>query len=171
MPDWTHPGCEGKIFPVWCYTNAEEAELFLNGISYGVRKFSETSDLHLSWDVPYRPGTLEVRAKMRDGTCVCARRITAGKVASYRITRDFEVDGLVFFRIDAVDENSVRVISCEDELKVFVHNGSLLAIDNASPVDHSPFGTSVKPLCRGSMLVIVRGGADAEVRVNRIRRK
>ena len=163
MPDWTLPGREGKIVPVWCYTNAEEAELFLNGVSQGVRRFSGTEDLHLAWDVPCRPGTLEVRAKMRDGTVATDRRVTAGAVAEYRVSRDFAADGLVFFRIDAVDANGTRVIACEDDVSVTVSNGRLLALDNGSPLDHAPFSVSHRRLCRGSLVAFVRGGADAHV--------
>ena len=170
MPDWTLPGREGKIVPVWCYTNAEEAELFLNGVSQGVRRFSETEDLHLAWDVPYFPGTLEVRAKMRDGRIVTDRRLTAGAVADYRVTRDFAADGLVFFRIDAVDANGTRVIACEDELAVSVRDGELLALDNGSPLDHTPFSAASRRLCRGSLVAIVRGSRSdlPDVRVHRV---
>ena len=170
LPDWTLPGREGKIVPVWCYTNAEEAELFLGGVSQGVRRFSETTDLHLSWDVPYRPGTLEVRAKMSDGRIATARRVTAGSVMEYRVTRDFAADGLVFFRIDAVDANGTRVVDCEDALDVSVQNGELLALDNGSPTDHVPFSRACRHLCRGSLVAIVKGARNVlpEVCVRRI---
>lgn len=163
MPDWTHPGCEGKVFPVWCYTNGEEAELFLNGVSQGVRRFAGTDDLHLAWDVAYAPGTLEVRAKMRDGTVVTDRRVTAGPVVRYAVTPDFASDGLHFFRIDAVDGRGNRVLSCEDEVSVSVTDGRLLALDNGSPRDHTPFGRARRRLCRGSLVAVVKASSQ-EVR-------
>lgn len=166
MPDWTWPGCEGKKFPVWCYTNAEEAELFLNGVSQGVRRFADTDDLHLAWEVAYAPGTLEVRAKMKDGRVVTDVKRTAGPVSRYRVTRDFAADGWIFFRIDAVDAAGTRVLACDDELSVRVENGTLVALDNGSPVDHTPFGSSVRRLCRGSLVAIVRAsGEPVEVNV------
>ena len=67
--------------PVYCYTNMNEAELFLNGKSLGVKvmgvdkttipaefswwKKPETtwdSPYRLHWDVPYEPGELKVVA-------------------------------------------------------------------------------------------------------------
>ena len=165
MPDWTLPGREGKLVPVWCYTNAEEAELFLNGISRGVRRLAETKDLHLSWDVPFAPGVLEVRARMRDGRIVSDRRMTVGPVTGYRVVRDFAANGVVFFRIDAVDANGTRVIACDDTVSVTASNGRLLALDNGSPLDHTPFSASSRRLCRGSLIAIVRGGQDARIDV------
>ena len=156
MPDWTHPGCEGKVFPVWCYTNAKEAELFLNGKSQGVRRFADTSDLHLSWDVAYEPGCLEVRATMPDGAVVVDRRLTAGPAASLRETRLFEFDGVVFLRYDAVDAHGVRVIACDAPVDISVSGGELLGADNGSTTDHDSFVSPRRSLYCGSIVVIAR---------------
>ena len=83
FPHWTWPGREGQVIPVVCYTNCDSVELFLNGRSYGVQAYAfprygmdpskdwgeqtpslpavrpTTADLHLSWTVPYEPGTLK----------------------------------------------------------------------------------------------------------------
>ncbi|MBM3855356.1 MAG: glycoside hydrolase family 2 protein, partial [Verrucomicrobia bacterium] len=79
FPHWNWPGREGQIIPVLCYTNCDAVELFVNGRSWGEKRRSfprkgqtivghwskrdqrtrvTTADLHLSWDVPYVPGTL-----------------------------------------------------------------------------------------------------------------
>ena len=156
MPDWTHPGCEGKVFPVWCYTNAKEAELFLNGRSQGVRRFADTSDLHLSWDVAYEPGSLEVRATMPDGTVAVDRRITAGPAESLREARLFEFDGVVFLRYDAVDARGVHVIACDAPVDISVSGGELLGADNGCTTDHDSFVSPRRSLYRGSIVVMAR---------------
>ena len=38
LPHWTWPGHEGKSVPVYVYTSGDEAELFVNGKSYGKRR-------------------------------------------------------------------------------------------------------------------------------------
>lgn len=164
MPDWTHPGCEGKVFPVWCYTSAPEAELFLNGKSQGVRRFADTTDLHLSWDVPYEPGVLEVRAKLKDGSVVTDRKVTAGPVAGLKCRKEFESDGLSFFRVDAVDAAGTRVIACGDEVEISVADGAFVAADNGDPLDHTPYASRRRRLFRGSLLVITRTPAEPQVR-------
>jgi beta-galactosidase len=159
MPDWTHPGCEGKIFPVWCYTNAAEAELFLNGRSQGVRRFADTTDLHLSWDVAYEPGILEVRARQADGTILTARQETAGAVAALRRTPIFESDGVRYFRFDAVDAKGVRVLSCEEPVEIEVRGGEFVCAVSGSPTDHTPFSSQTRRLFRGSLVVVARGAS------------
>ena len=83
FPHWTWPGKEGQVLPVTCYTNCDSVELFLNGKSMGVKSYvfprygmegdyghyapssqrpRTTSDLHLTWDVVYAPGTLRAVA-------------------------------------------------------------------------------------------------------------
>ena len=160
LPDWTHPGCEGKIFPVWCYTDAPEAELFLNGRSLGVRRFADTADLHLSWDVAYEPGVLEVRTKYANGAEVIDRRETAGPVASLRKTLIFEADGVRYFRFDAVDAKDVRVLSCEVPVEFTVRDGEFLCAVNGSATDHTPFASRTRRLFRGSVVAVVRGTSD-----------
>lgn len=156
MPDWTHPGCDGKVFPVWCYTNAEEAELFLNGKSRGVRRFSETGKLHLEWMVAYEPGVLEVRAKMKDGSLVCAHRTTAGRFSRFRSRVEFEYGDMAFVRIDAVDADGNVIVACDKEVLVSCDGGEVLALDNGDPIDHTPFSRCSRRLFRGSLVATIR---------------
>lgn len=79
LPHWTWPGHEGQVVPVFVYTDAPEAELFINGKSQGrQRKLSRDEALaardagdslwlqrryRLMWtDVRYQPGELKVIA-------------------------------------------------------------------------------------------------------------
>ena len=77
LPHWTWPGKEGQTVPVFVYTDADEAELFVNGKSQGRQhkatkaesdSLREAGDplwlqrrYRLMWtDVIYEPGTLSV---------------------------------------------------------------------------------------------------------------
>ncbi len=76
LPHWNWEGKEGEPIDVWCYTNCESAELFLNGRSLGIQtrspepalwqpgepyngtiKKSETYRETLEWTVTYKPVT------------------------------------------------------------------------------------------------------------------
>ena len=71
LPHWNWPDeFRGKAIPVWVYTNAESVELFLNGKSLGTRDWTGVKETHLTWQVPYEPGTL--RAVGRKGGKVIA---------------------------------------------------------------------------------------------------
>lgn len=81
LPHWNWQGFEGLEIPVWCYSNCESVELFLNGKSLGEKNFSDTNDLHLAWKVPYSAGSLKAAAKIK-GKTVCADEVqTTGSLA------------------------------------------------------------------------------------------
>lgn len=77
LPHWTWPGMDGETVPVFVYTDAESAELFINGESQGKQhKYSKAESdaaraagdpywllrrYRLMWtDVKYKPGELKV---------------------------------------------------------------------------------------------------------------
>ncbi len=64
LPHWTHPRMEKEtVIPVWVYSNADEVELFLNGISLGKDKPGTVwNEMQCEWMVPYQEGTLEAIA-------------------------------------------------------------------------------------------------------------
>ena len=151
LPDWTLPGCEGRKVPVWCYTNADEAELFLNGVSQGVRRRADTADLHLAWSVAYAPGLLRVEARRGGRTVAVDERRTAGPKAAIRKTVLFERDGVRLVRFDAVDKDGNRVISCEDAIDLDAAEGELLAAANGSPLEQVGRRARRRRLFRGSL--------------------
>lgn len=116
---------EGEHIPVFVYTNAEEAELFLNGKSLGKKvKGKDLTDIpaqfrgfplgtyaskyRLSWEVPYEAGDLKVVA-YRDGKVVAEDQVqTSGMPASIVLEADrSEIDAsgedLSFITVRVVD--------------------------------------------------------------------
>ncbi len=110
FPHWNWKGREGQFLTVACYTNCDNVELFLNGKSVGMKGYAfprfgmqgrygqngpqamngvrTTSDLHLSWDVPYEPGTLRA-VGTKDGQTVATAEIsTTGDPAAIELTAD-----------------------------------------------------------------------------------
>ena len=90
LPHWTWPGREGELTPVYCYTDAPEAELFVNGKSQGrisKRQDSRLDRYRLRWnDVTYQPGELRVVAYNADGSVMGEQKVlTAGKPVAMRM--------------------------------------------------------------------------------------
>lgn len=114
LPHWTWPDRIGQETPVFCYTDYPRAELFVNGVSQGVRVKSDTSRLdryRLRWmNVRYQPGTLKVVAYNDKGeVCAVDSVVTAGRPYAIRLTPDRKVltaDGsdLAFVRASVVDK-------------------------------------------------------------------
>ena len=56
FPHWNWK--QGENVDVLAYFNSDEVELFLNGKSLGTKR-KTGDDLHVTWRVPYEPGTLK----------------------------------------------------------------------------------------------------------------
>jgi beta-galactosidase len=162
LPHWNWQGFEGHEIPVWCYSNCESVELFLNGKSLGEKKFSDTEDLHLVWDVPYTPGTLKAIAK-NNGKTVCTDEVqTAGAPVKIILTPDrseIRADGedLSYVKVEIVDKES-RVCPNADNLVKFKIKGAgvITGVGNGNPISHEYFKASVRKAFHGLVLVVIQ---------------
>jgi beta-galactosidase len=183
-PHWNLDVQEGTVVPVLCYTTCHEAELFVNGVSYGrkaklfpdygmtmeyghfdtVRGFPTTDDLFLSWDVPYQPGTLEA-AGFEEGREVCrCRVVTAGSPASLSLLADRKellADGrdIVQVELSLLDASGNPVPDADLPVEIRVSGeGELLGADSGRPDSHIPWKSTHQETFGGKLLVILRAG-------------
>lgn len=150
LPHWTWPGREGKVTPVMCYTDYDEAELFVNGKSQGRRHKTgrmsvsatagklvekmgkETVDSLLSryrlmWNnVVYEPGELKVVVYDKNGKAAGEETVhTAGAPAALRLTADKQTlaaDGndLSYITVALTDKDGTLCPDASDKIRVEV---------------------------------------------------
>lgn len=94
LPHWNWEGYEGKDIPVFVYTNYPSAELFVNGVSQGIRTKNDSTVVNryrLMWhNVKYQPGELKVIAYNSDGSKAAEKSIhTAGKPYRIKLVSDY----------------------------------------------------------------------------------
>jgi beta-galactosidase len=148
LPHWNWPDeYKGKAIPVWSYTNADSVELFLNGTSVGVRDWTGVKETHLTWQVPYEPGTLRAVAK-KAGKVVAEDTVeTAGAPVKLELVADRDTirpDGqdLSFVTVRVVDAKgrlcrATGNVSVQFDLQGVA--GVIAGIDNGDPTNHEPF--------------------------------
>jgi len=161
FPHWNWTA--GDSIDVWVYTNGDEAELFLNGASLGVkRKPGDVS--HLMWRVAYAPGTL--RAVARKGRQMIATQEvkTAGAPARITLAPDrsaLRADGsdLSFVTVSVLDRAGVPVPTADHLIRFrLAGDGAIAGVDNGDQVSHASFKADRVRLFNGKALVIVRAG-------------
>jgi beta-galactosidase len=76
FPHWNWAGKEGRAIDVRCYSNLDSVELFVNGVSAGVKSPQRNS--HLYWSVVYAPGAIEARGMKQGKVVLTVRRETTG---------------------------------------------------------------------------------------------
>jgi beta-galactosidase len=187
FPHWNWAGNEGKPVPVILYTNCDTVELFLNGKSFGKKSYvfpqqghskswngyerpyipPTTSDLHLSWDVPYEPGTLKIVGR-KDGKTIIEEVRTTSVPEAIRLTADrnninADTQDIVNIKVEIVDENGLVVPTAGNLVEFKVEGeGILIGTDNGNPQDKTPMKSKQRSAFNGMALAVIqstdRGG-------------
>ncbi len=162
LPHWNWQGFEGQEIPVWCYSNCESVELFLNGKSLGEKNFSGTKDLHLEWKVPYAAGTLKAIAK-NNGKIICTDEVkTAGTPAKIVLSPDrkeinADGDDLSNIKIEIVDKNGIVCPNADNLVKFKIEGAGIMAgVGNGNAASHESYKAYERKAFHGLCLAIVQ---------------
>ena len=168
LPHWTWPGKEGIAIPVWCYTNCDEAELFLNSISLGIRKFDEKNDMHLEWLVPYQPGELKVIARKGGKEVAASSHHTADAPAKISISTDQSTldpaeRDLSYVTIRVEDENGHFAPKAAKWVNIQIEGpGRLIGSGGGDPLSQTPYQASTFRTFNGLGLAIIAATSGPE---------
>lgn len=125
LPHWNMNVAEGTQVKVWAFTNAQEVELSLNGVSHG----KKTCEKHgyVEWLLPYEKGTLS--AIGYEGGSVVSRdeKVTAGEPVKLVLKADkafmkADADDVVFVTAHLEDSDGNFVYNTGEEIE-FTHQG------------------------------------------------
>jgi beta-galactosidase len=165
MPSWSWQGYEGNPAVVEVYTQAYEAELFLNGRSVGRKKRGK--DCRLLFHCTYDNGTLSVKTYDEGGkqegyaqlttagqeTCLCAEP-EQGQVLP---------GGLSFIRLRYTDEQGVLKPLERHRISVAVTGGRLLGLGHACPYNPDGYLGKDTDTYWGEALAAVQAGDAGKV--------
>ena len=180
LPHWNWKGREGEVTPVFVYTSYPSAELFVNGISQGIRTFAKADGqvpclgekamerFRLMWkDVVYQPGEIRVVAYDEDGKAAAEKTVrTAGKAAAIKLTPDRNVlkaDGedLCYLNVSLTDKDGNPVPADSRLVQVKVSGaGSFKAIANGDPTCLESFQKPQMHLFSSQLTVLVQSGNE-----------
>ena len=160
FPHWNWK--QGDTVDVWAYyNNADEVELFLNGISLGSK--SKTKDvLHVKWRVPYQPGLLKA-VSTKNGKVILTKEIrTSGAPATIQLIADrtnIKADGtdMSFITARLLDKHG-NLVPNADQLIQFTVTGTgfLAGTDNGFPADSTSLKYHKRKTWKGMALAIVQ---------------
>ncbi|UOQ51129.1 beta-galactosidase GalB [Hymenobacter cellulosivorans] len=160
LPHWNWR--PGQTVDVWAYfSQADEVELLLNGKSLGVKR-KQPHDLHVQWQVPYAPGTLQAVSR-RGGKPVLTRTIhTAGPAATIELSADrsrLTADGLdlSFVTVRVLDAQGNLVPDAANQVKFSLSGPATLAgVDNGYQASLEPFKADSRKAYNGMCLAILQ---------------
>ena len=188
LPHWTWPGREGETTPIFVYTNYPSAELFINGVSQGLRtkdtsitaeatmeepetatSFKRQQRYRLMWmDTTYEPGTVQVVAYNEVGEAVAEKEIcTAGAPHHIELEVDrstIKADGrdLAFITVKVVDKDGNLCPDAQHLIKYSVKGeGWYRAGASGNPVSLELFHEPQMKVFNGMMTAIVQSTDEA----------
>ena len=177
LPHWTWPGREGKVTPVYCYTDAPEAELFVNGKSQGRISHNKESRLdrfRLRWNnVKYQPGELRVVAYNADGSVMGETKVkTAGEPAALQLDVEcpssddntLKADGsdLAYITVSLTDKAGTFCPTLDDDITLSVEGaGTFEAACNGDATSLQSMRKPTMKLFSGKAVFVVRSTKDS----------
>ena len=177
VPDhWTFPERTGSSMPVYVYTSADEAELFVNGVSKGRRRKDPNANsssgyygilprYRILWeDVAYEPGEVKAVAYGKDGTVLGEETLrSAGPAAKVVLSSESDMlpdDGeeLVFVKVTLADADGTSVPRDSRRISFAVTGpAEIVAVGNSNPRGLDSFkDVASHPLCNGRAGLFIR---------------
>ncbi len=171
LPHWTWPGREGETTPVHCYSSWDRVELFVNGISQGIRTKNPKNLMdryRLTWNgVVYKPGELKAVAYDRKGKPVKEAIVrTAGKPAGIKILADRKKikpdgDDMAFVYVEVIDRKGTLCPRADNLVRFKVTGpAEITAVGNGNPASTEPFQANYRKAFNGRCVLYIRSVKD-----------
>lgn len=167
FPHWNHT--PGETIDMCCYYNhADEVELWINGVSQGVRT-KPKGKFHAMWRVTYQPGEVRVVSR-KDGVEILSQTIrTASEPAQIRLTPDrtiLQADGsdLSFVTVEVLDKEGNLCPNADNDITFNVEGNAFIAgVDNGSPYSMERFKSNRRKAFYGKCLVVLQNNGNTGV--------
>ena len=160
LPHWNWSGKEGQEIDVWCFTNLDSVELFLNGASLGSKMVEHNS--HVEWKVKYAPGLLEARGSKNGQVALTAKRETTGAPARLMLRPDrLKIAGngedLSVVTVEVVDAQGRMAPIASNEVTFKIDGpGRLIGVGNGDPSCHESDKGDKRSAFNGLCMAIVQ---------------
>jgi beta-galactosidase len=165
LPHWNWEGREGQEIRVWCHSNCDEVELFLNGESLGRNRMERNS--HLEWDVAYEPGVLEARG-YNDGELVATKKVettrepAAIRVRPERAALNADNQDVSAVTVEVIDEEGRVVPTADSEITFgLTGSGRIIGVCNGDPACKITEDQTTYPVFNGLLMLYVQAGWEA----------
>ena len=156
----------GQTIDIWSYyNNAEDVELYLNGVSQGIKSKGE-DDFHVMWRLSFEPGEIKVVSR-KDGKEIATKVIrTTGAPESIHLEADrnelrANSKDLSFVTVSIKDSEGNVVPFADNLIRFEVKGpGKIVGVDNGDPTSHlSLKGNKMKAMA-GKCMVIIQSTDD-----------
>lgn len=160
VPHWNW--VNGENIRVFCYTNCDKVELFLNDHSLGIKRLEDFSERFITWDIEYKSGTLKAAAVNKNKEECVFEIKTASFSHMISISSDSEqlkADGqdIAHIEIQITDSMDNLVYLSDNVIELNVEGpGVIIGMENGDPEDLEPYSSRSRHVLNGKLLAYLR---------------
>jgi beta-galactosidase len=165
IPEWKK--LKGDSVKIKCFTNCDEAELFVNNVSLGRKKMTESIDAILSWDTKYEDGKLEAKGYRNNQLIIDTVLVSAGnsEILQASVFEDSLINKkethVEQIEIVLKDKNKNIVFGADNEVMVKVSDGAvLLGLENGSLNNVNGYHSNRMKLQNGRLVAYIQVKAN-----------
>lgn len=161
---WTdkfvYAGEDGEKMQVSCYTNAEKAELFLNGASLGEK---ETENYRATWEISFTKGTLTAKVSGAEDSLTTPGNAEIISILADKTEMKSDSQDIIQAEIALLDKNG-NIAAADDKIIYYQITGDaqILGIENGKPDDLTPYSEKHRQTHYGRAIVYIRAGTTAD---------
>ena len=162
----------GDTIRIHCITNAEEAELFLNGKSLGKKSKQDTAARRFSWIVNYEPGELLVKGFANGKEVRSHKLTTAGEpktIVAVADKKQFRQSKKELAHIEMMlhDQQKNLVYDADNEITFAIDGpAKLLGLESGDPASHEDYQSNKRKVYSGRLLAYIQSnGKPGKVKI------
>ena len=164
---WTWPKFENREIVIEVYSDAEEVELEVNGVSLGRKPVgNEFKAFYCCWDTVYSPGKVVAIAYI-DGKEVGRDLIQTAGVPNLRATKESDSlkadsNDLCFITVELVDDQGIVNMSDDRIVELSIEGpATIQGAGSADPQSEENFSDMQLKTFEGRLLVVVRSTEES----------
>jgi beta-galactosidase len=164
LPHWNYQGLEGMPITVIAYTNALEAQLFVNGKALETHAVNQTG--YAQWEVPYESGEIKVVATFADGTVLIESKHTTSAPVSLRLTVEECANApeeIALVTCNFFDADGREVPTASNAVSFNCRGDGFIYATGADPSDHSSPYLHDRKAFSGTITVAVKRTGDGPI--------
>lgn len=171
VSSYSYEGFEGKPIKAEVYSNAEEVELFLNGVSLGRKAVTEENKLVVLYDFIYEPGELKainyrggVACESYEVRSASGERKLIAEAESHKVS--LEKNDVIFIQVSVTDAEGIVYIQDKSRVKVMVEGpAELVGFANDDPCPREDICDDIRMLYDGTALAVIRPNGAGDVKI------
>lgn len=168
FPHWNFVDKIGERVNVYCYSNLDEAEIFVNGKSYGKKAIEKNG--YLKWDnVTYETGMLTAKGYKNNTEVITKNICTTGepyKINAQLYKDNISISDTAIINISVEDKDGNIVPTADNKIKFEISgNGSFIGCGNGNPGDHDSDFIPERRAFNGLCQVLIKAEDKGRVKV------